>query len=108
MTPDPKPVKRIIDKSVVPAGPHVCALTGSTSGLTRFHLISRGQGGDDVPDNLIWVGSFLHDMFHSGSSAQRESVGMRVRDVLTDEQQQYILSHPRGGEDFLDRKYPRW
>lgn len=109
MTPaDPKPQKRIVDKDVVPDGPQACALTGTHSGLTRFHLISRAQGGDDVPENMIWVESFLHDMFHSGSPAQRETVGMRVREVLTDEQMKYVLNHPRGGEDFLDRKYPRW
>lgn len=25
------------------------------SGLTRHHVVPKGQGGDDVPQNLVWV-----------------------------------------------------
>ena len=111
-SPDPKPEKRIIDKTVKPTGDR-CVVTGQTYNLHAHHLIPRGggggkAGGDDCLENLVWLSASLHDLFHSGSPAQRETVGMRVRDVRTEEQMVYLLNHPRGGEDFLERKYPKW
>ena len=104
--PDPKPPRRIKDKTVIPAGPLRCVVTGATEGLTRFHLISRAQGGDDVPENVVWVEAFTHDRFHAGSPTQRYEAGHLIRKGLGVKHIDYIVKHRRGGWAFLDWKYP--
>lgn len=52
--PDPKPAKRIKNTKVM-KGLHargvVCVLCGNPG--TLHHVYARGQGGDDVPENLV-------------------------------------------------------
>lgn len=103
---DPKPPARIVDKTVIPAGPTRCVVTGATEGLTRFHLISRAQGGSDVPENMVWVEAFTHDGFHAGSPLQRYEIGHAVRIALGSEHLDYITAHPRGGWEWLEKHFP--
>lgn len=63
MTADPKPPRRIVDAQAkpldgVPRATGTCPLCGRGGlqlGLTRHHVVPKGQGGDDVPENLIWA-----------------------------------------------------
>jgi hypothetical protein len=59
---DPKPLKRIVNPSAKPLDPTplytgVCPLCGRlvNTDLSRHHVVSKGQGGDDVPENLVWA-----------------------------------------------------
>jgi len=36
-------------------GGGVCAVCGRSTGLSLEHILSRGQGGDDVEANLEWL-----------------------------------------------------
>lgn len=63
MAPDWKPPSRIVNSKAQPvdatpllAG--VCPLCKRHVGrdrLTRHHVVPKGQGGDDVPENLVWA-----------------------------------------------------
>ena len=103
--PDPKPPARVKDKKVRPTGDR-CVATGITDSLHAHHLISRGQGGDDLPDNLVWVAARLHDDFHHGSPTQRYEAGHLIRKGLGTEHIDYIVKHRRGGWEWLESKYP--
>ena len=108
--PDPKPIKRVVDRSARPAGDR-CVATGQTYILHAHHLVPRGggggkAGGDDVTENLVWLESGVHDRFHHGSPAQRAEAGHLIRKGLGLEHIGYIVAHPRGGWEFLENKYP--
>lgn len=103
--PDPKPPARIKDKKARPTGAQ-CVATGVTDSLHAHHLISRGQGGDDLPDNLVWVAARLHDDFHHGSPTQRYDAGHLIRKGLGSEHVAYIVAHRRGGWEWLENRYP--
>ena len=102
---DPKPAARVKDKKVRPSGAQ-CVATGITDTLHAHHLISRAQGGDDVPENMVWVELFTHDRFHAGSPSQRYEAGHAIRKGLSVEHIDYIVKHRRGGWEWLDQKYP--
>lgn len=61
--PRPKPAKRIVDKTARPLDceplfdPPRCPLCKRLAGfgLSRHHVVPKGQGGDDLDVNLIWV-----------------------------------------------------
>ena len=64
---DPKPAKRIVDGTAEPVdaaptdGALFCPLCGMfVEQLQRCHVVGRGQGGDDVPDNLFWACELCH------------------------------------------------
>ena len=105
MTPDPKPPARVKDKKARPTGDR-CVATGVNYDLHAHHLISRGQDGDDVADNLVWVAGYLHDHFHHGSVTQRYEAGHAIRKGLGLEHIDYIVDHRRGGWAWLESKYP--
>lgn len=60
-------VKRIIDGTAEPCDrspieQNYCPLCDcSTFEWQRCHLVGRGQGGDDVPENLFWACPDCHD-----------------------------------------------
>jgi hypothetical protein len=66
--PDPKPEKRIVDGTAEPldSSPideNYCPLCHAfTAVWQRCHLVSRGQGGDDVPENLFWACEDCHGL----------------------------------------------
>ena len=59
--PRPKPAKRIVDRDALPIDDAplkqvVCPLClRRTPDLSRHHVVPKGQGGDDVPENLVWI-----------------------------------------------------
>jgi len=61
MAADPKPAARIVNRNAMPLDDSplrfsLCPLCGSRRRpLSRHHVIPKGQGGDDVPENLLWV-----------------------------------------------------
>ena len=68
---DPKPRKRVVD---IPALrrfrlEHLgepCDLCEQRVGVHVHHVQYRSQGGDDAPDNLLWLCYICHDDIHSG------------------------------------------
>lgn len=48
---DPKPAAEIV--GVRASG--CCPLCGALGGLNRAHVVGKGVGGDDVPENLAWI-----------------------------------------------------
>lgn len=60
MAPDFKPLARVVDPAVQPfdMSPILwgrCPLCQRLRArLTRHHVVPKGQGGDDVPENLVW------------------------------------------------------
>jgi hypothetical protein len=56
--------------AAVPLGPPVCqgpasgAPRACVGGLHRHHVIPRGRGGQDVPENLVWLCAFHHQWTH--------------------------------------------
>lgn len=65
MAADPKPAPRVTDPAAMPVdcsmlteverAVGVCPCCSRRRRLTRHHLVGRGQGGDDLPVNLVWV-----------------------------------------------------
>lgn len=43
---------------------YMCALCSSGSHLQIHHLVPRGQGGSDFPDNLVTLCSTCHAQIH--------------------------------------------
>ena len=68
--PDPKPEKRIIDGTVEPLDSRpkdegYCPVCGHTEAIFhKHHVVSRAQGGDDVPENLVWLCWHCHRRAH--------------------------------------------
>src|SRR5262245_28952783 len=64
--PDPKPEKRIIDPGVFAdfyAQDHECLVCGERNPQAH-HMLSRAQGGDDLPGNLLPLCKGCHGAFH--------------------------------------------
>lgn len=71
MTPDPKPAARIKDPDAIRRFrlDHLhepCELCELRPGVDPHHLTYRSQGGDDTPENLVWVCRECHDGIHRG------------------------------------------
>lgn len=72
MPPYPKPAKRIVDKSfyrTVIERDGAClwgliAQDGCEGGLDAHHIVFRGRGGDDIPENGITLCRKHHTMAH--------------------------------------------
>jgi 5-methylcytosine-specific restriction endonuclease McrA len=78
--PDPRPEKRIKDPAVMKAlhvRGVVCALCGNPG--TLDHIYPKGQGGDDVPSNLMGLcgggTSGCHGLKHSEDVYTRIQIG---------------------------------
>jgi len=89
----PKP-KRLRDKRAIEAArkPY-CELCGRADmGLQVHHVVSRGSGGPDMPENLITFCASCHTLAHGGCIsrdelwrviAQREGTSPMEVEVLT-------------------------
>ena len=68
----PKP-KRIKDEKLLKEyRKGHCELCGNPYRLEVHHIISKGAGGDDVPENLITLCAFCHFKVHSGQIKKDE------------------------------------
>jgi 5-methylcytosine-specific restriction endonuclease McrA len=71
LTPDPKPEKRIVDGTAEPLDTrpidgNYCPLCREfTTTWQRAHVVGRGAGGDDVPENLAWLCGACHHDLHN-------------------------------------------
>jgi len=116
----PRPSKRIIDPN---AGIEKvrregrCRACGSLSHLNRAHLVSRGQRGDDVEDNIVPLcgsgTSGCHGALHDHHPASFPStlqgkpwtiIAAELRATLTPREISYVIS--KKGTDWLNRVYP--
>lgn len=108
---DPKPAKRIVDGDagrIKVALEGRCRCCGRTWGLNRMHLVPKGQGGDDVDDNIApGCGSGTTGCHGALTAHTREwrVIASQLRASLTDAEVAYILQ--KKGQDWLDRTYPR-
>lgn len=71
MTPDPKAGKRVKDPDAILRFrlEHLhepCELCELRTGVDPHHLTYRSQGGDDAPENLVWLCRECHDSIHRG------------------------------------------
>jgi hypothetical protein len=113
---DPRPPKRIVDRK---AGVEKlrrearCRACGrSPSGhlldaLNRAHLVSRGQGGDDVDANIVPLCGSGTSGCHGALTDHRpgwEATAAKLRSSLRPDELEYILS--KKGQDWLERVYP--
>jgi len=63
------------------------------------HLVSREDGGDDVPDNIVPICGQHHEHVH-----HRRAVSVRLLLAsLSDAEYAYMIE--RGGEDYPERAY---
>jgi 5-methylcytosine-specific restriction endonuclease McrA len=64
MTADPRPARRIRDSGLMrlmhSERTKECAITGATQGLEIHHILPRGQSGDDVRPNLVFLRRDIH------------------------------------------------
>ena len=65
--------KRIVDKKLINEMrlPY-CELCGSSWCIEVHHIVSRGAGGHDVPENLISLCLKCHAMAHNGRISKRQ------------------------------------
>lgn len=100
--PDPKPARRIVDGTAEPLdrGPvdgNYCPVCGEfTLEWHRHHVVGRGQGGDDVPANLVWLCPGCHDRLHNMGGLVEFAFVLYVRSL--EETLEYIA----------DTKYRGW
>jgi hypothetical protein len=78
--PDPKPAKRIKDPKVMKSlhiRGVICVLCGNPA--TLHHVYPKGQGGDDLPENLVGLCgdgvSGEHGLIEHGDVATRLALG---------------------------------
>ena len=111
MISDPKPAKRIVDKDAGRAKVLMegrCRCCGRTWSLNRMHLVPKGQGGDDVDDNIAPGCGSGTTGCHGALTAHTRDwriVAARLRENQTADEIAYCLA--KKGQDWLDRTYPR-
>lgn len=87
--PDPKPGKRVKDKALMKrlhTRGVICVLCGKPGSL--HHIYPRGQGGDDLPENLVGLcghgTSGEHGLVESGDVATLMELGLYIVDERPD------------------------
>lgn len=75
-----------------------------TWALHRHHLVGRDRNGDDVDENIIPLCHACHDALHSSIFAP--VIAKRIRETMLDAEERFVLLHPEGGAEWLDKTYP--
>ena len=111
---DPKPAARIVDRKAFAEfyAEHVglpCQICGRygrwlLDGMSIHHILSRGQGGDDVAENFAWLCGHGTVGCHGDVEARRNGARERLRAAMTSEQIAYV-TQKKGGA-WLARHYP--
>ena len=102
---DPKPPTRIVDKN---AGKEKvrregrCRVTGYSFELTRFHLVGRDLGGDDVDDNIVPIDQEIHMRWEHAPGGKKR-FGPAIWNSLYAWEKDYVLE--KKGVDFVRRYY---
>ena len=112
--PIPKPPPRIRDpqagtgKLIAEGRCRLCGKPIRDVRLSRHHLIARGQGGDDVDDNLVPLCGSGTEGCHGDVEHWRAMARQRLRRLLRPEEVRYV--NRRGVElgkpGLLDTLYP--
>lgn len=55
-----------------------CEISGLTGELALHHVILKGQGGDDMRENIICLSGKLHRLYHAGDKTTRFLVANHV------------------------------
>lgn len=105
MAADPKPHRRIVNpaaglEKVKKEGR--CRVTKSPNNLTRFHLVGKDLGGDDVDDNIVPITHGFH-MAWEHNPRGKIILGPLIWKRLTKEERQYVLD--KKGPDYARRYY---
>jgi 5-methylcytosine-specific restriction endonuclease McrA len=107
VTPDPKPVSRHRDqkagKSKMKAERKCRACRRWVYVPHRHHIVSKGQGGDDVPENLIPICAQCHDDLHHHPGILGRRARAKIRSNLREEELAYV--EQKVGLAWLDRFY---
>jgi len=98
---DPKPEKRIRATQREWRDLRAKLVKGRDHDL--HHLVSRAQGGDDVPENLFSIEHVLH-LAYEDKVPGWEAIAHMIREEMTEEQKAYVVR--KKSQDFLDRRYP--
>lgn len=96
---DPRPAKRIKDKDVFAefyAFSQECLCCGYYR-VEAHHLLSRGQGGDDVLANLVPLCSSCHGVLHSGHPRRGDFGQFVTPTIVRDRIGSWLLSE--AGDD---------
>lgn len=75
-----------------------------TWALHRHHLVGKDRNGDDVDENLIPLCHACHDAFHSSIFAP--AIAAAIRASMLEVELRFVLEHPEGGAEWLDKTYP--
>ena len=92
----PKRWQQICDEKLGPC--RVCGDQGA-NGRQLHHLVSRQDGGDDVPDNIVP----LCPLDHAKVTQRDSGVALVLMLSLTDAEYAYLIE--RGGENYPERAY---
>lgn len=80
-----------------------CRACRGASSLHRHHLVSRGQGGDDVDANLVPVCRRCHWALHHAGGEKRDAALLLIGRSLTAEEIGYVVEHK--GPAWLEDTY---
>lgn len=104
VTPDPKPAKRIIDRSAISAKMNRERARGCRScgrqdrRLEAHHLIPRSLGGDDVSPNIVGLcggPDGCHELFEHSASF-RVPVGRKIGRALEPDEEAHVREKSPG------------
>lgn len=68
----PKPIRIKDAQALVSARKPYCQYCGKVGGCQVHHIITKGAGGHDTPDNLISLCISCHAKCHSGQISKAE------------------------------------
>jgi hypothetical protein len=113
MTPDPKPPRRVRNPKAGTdkvAAEGRCRVSGRRDHLTRFHLVPKSLGGDDVDVNLVPITQSLHMRWEQGAGG-KAAVGPAIWSNLNLPERDYVIR--KKGPEFVRRYYgvelePEW
>lgn len=92
---------RDLREALLPSNCRVCDTQRATQ---LHHVLSRGQRGSDIRENLLPVCVTCHDLIHGRSSWALS----QVRDRITENPAMLDYLVREKGWDWLNRAYPRW
>lgn len=88
MTADPRPARRIRDSDLMrlmhSERTKECAITGDTLALELHHVLPRGQGGDDVRANLVFLRGDVHRRITANDPVALRLLGEHIRSERLD------------------------
>lgn len=111
--PDWKPERRIVDiyagnaKLRAEGRCRLCGAAANVRGLTRHHLVPKGQGGDDIDENIVPLCGDGTRGCHAEVEYRTAGYRQRLRAKLSPDEYAYIID--KKGASWLNSRsgYPR-